>query len=341
MRRGAQEWGASFTIFPTASSVIAVYLHNLDPVVVNTHINAFGQELKIHWYGVAYVLGFAVAYWLMLRLAKRGIGELRPNEVGDFITYTAIFGVLVGGRLGYMLLYQREQFFSDPVSILQLTKGGMASHGGILGIFFFTLFYAWRHKKSWPGLGDNLVCVAPLGLLFGRLANFINGELWGHQVAADSPLAVQFPQEIREDAALLNQARIMAPEGMGNAPAESLIALARENPDYAEKLKSFLPARHPSQLYEAALEGLALFVILYAVRLRWPKAPHGLLTGLFFILYAVFRMFVEHYYRVGDGEIAGMSRGFFYSTFMIGIGAAFLMYAATAGRRADGKVASR
>ncbi|MBP7949971.1 MAG: prolipoprotein diacylglyceryl transferase [Verrucomicrobiales bacterium] len=314
--------------------MIAAYLHSLDPVLVK-----FNEFLKIHWYGLAYVMGFVCAYLLMVRLARRGIGELKPHEVGDFITYTAIFGVLVGGRLGYMLLYNREEFFANPLSIVYLTRGGMASHGGILGIFFFTLYYAWRHQKSWPGLGDNLVCVAPVGVFFGRMANFINGELWGHRVRADFPLAVQFPTELREDAELLAQAQQLMPGMLRDASPDAIIAAARKNSEVATALREVLPVRHPSQLYEAALEGVLLFAILYLVRIRWPKAPHGLLTGLFFIFYAVFRMFVEHYFRVADGMIAGMSRGFFYSTFMIGIGAAFLIYAATAGRKHRGTLA--
>jgi phosphatidylglycerol---prolipoprotein diacylglyceryl transferase len=230
-----------------------------------------------------------------------------------------------------MLFYAHEEFFKNPLTLFKLQNGGMASHGGILGLIFYTLYYAVRHRKSWPGVGDNLVCVAPLGLLFGRLANFVNGELWGHVCRDGFPLAVRFPTELRDISimepskyqTILSQLPMMAPD----TPPEALVVAAREHADVAQVIYDFLPSRHPSQLYEGALEGVVLFLILFFVRVKFPKSPHGTLTGLFFILYAAFRMFIEYYFRVGDGEILGVSRGFFYSTFMIGIGLAFLIYA--------------
>ena len=319
---------------------LADYLHNLNPILFE-----FSESIKIHWYGIAYVLGFVSGYWCLVYLARKGIGVLEEKELADFITYAAIFGVLLGGRLGYMLFYAHKEFFENPMTFFKLQNGGMASHGGILGLFFYTLYYAVKHRKSWPGVGDNLVCVAPLGLLFGRLANFVNGELWGHVCRDGFPLAVRFPTELRDIAslepekyeticALLPQLPRVPqlpsiPEAM-YLPPETIVEAARKSPDVAKVIYDFLPSRHPSQLYEGALEGLVLFLILMFVRLKWPKAPHGMLTGIFFIFYALFRMFVEHYFRVADGMIAGVSRGFFYSTFMIGIGLAFLIYA---GRR--------
>lgn len=302
--------------------LLADYLHNLDPILFK-----ITDSIKVHWYGMAYVAGFLSGYWCLVWLARRGIGVLEEKEMADFITYAAIFGVLLGGRLGYMLLYQREEFFNDPVSFFKLQNGGMSAHGGILGLFFYTLVYAWRKQKSWPGVGDNLVSVAPLGLLFGRLANFINGELYGVKAPEGFPLAVRFPSELREmDALSFQTIRDHIPGMPADASPEMIIEAARTNPEVAQALYPELPSRHPSQLYEAALEGVVLFIILFAVRVKFPKAPHGMLTGLFFILYAAFRMFIEHYYRVGDGVIMGVSRGFFYSIFMIGIGAAFLVY---------------
>ncbi len=303
---------------------LADYLHNLNPILFE-----FTSWLKIHWYGLAYVLGFVSGYWCLVYLARKKIGVLEEPELADFITYAAIFGVLLGGRLGYMLFYATDEFFAHPLTLFKLQNGGMASHGGILGLFFYTLYYAVKHRKSWPGLGDNLVCVAPLGLMFGRLANFVNGELWGVPCADGFPLAVRFPTELasmgRADYEfILSKLPNMDP---ASTPDE-VVQAAREHPDVAQVLYDFLPSRHPSQLYEAALEGVVLFVILMTVRLKFPRAPHGLLTGLFFLFYAAFRMFIEHNYRVGDGNILGMSRGFFYSTFMIGIGLAFVIYAA-------------
>lgn len=312
--------------------MLADYLHNLNPILFE-----FTDKIKIHWYGIAYVLGFLTGYWSLVYLARKKIGVLEEKELADFITYAAIFGVLLGGRLGYMLFYVPNEFFAHPTTFFQLQNGGMASHGGILGVFFFTLYYAWKHKKSWPGLGDNLVSVAPLGLMFGRLANFVNGELYGHRSPEGFRYAVRFPSELHEiqaaDPALFENIRSLLPGVPADATVDQIIVAARTSPEVAQQLYPALTPRHPSQLYEAALEGLALFLILFIVRVKFPRAPHGMITGLFFIVYAAFRMFIEKYYRVGDGVILGVSRGFFYSTFMIGIGAAFIIYALIKGKR--------
>jgi phosphatidylglycerol:prolipoprotein diacylglycerol transferase len=264
-------------------------------------------------------------------LARRKIGVLEEKELADFITYAAIFGVLLGGRLGYMLLYASSDFFSNPLTLFKLQNGGMSSHGGIVGLFCYTLYYAVRHRKSWPGVGDNLVCVAPLGLLFGRLANFVNGELWGHVCPDGYPLAVRFPTELRdianEDPDKYQTILAQLPQLPMETTPEQLVVATREHADVAQVVHDFLPARHPSQLYEAALEGVVLFVILFTIRVKFPKAPHGVLTGLFFIFYALFRMYIEAYYRIGDGVLWGHSRGFSYSVPMIGVGLAFLVYA--------------
>ena len=115
---------------------------------------------------------------MLSRFSKRGYLDLKQSAVGDFITWTALFGVMVGGRLGYVIFY-RPEMFREPLSILRVWEGGMSSHGGILGVVLFTLYYARRHKISWTNLGDNLVVAVPIGLFLGRCANFINGELYG------------------------------------------------------------------------------------------------------------------------------------------------------------------
>src|SRR6202011_2263532 len=129
-------------------------------------------------------------------LAKRGYADLPVTKVGDFITGAALFGVIVGGRLGYVFFYKLEML-REPLSILRVWEGGMSSHGGIIGLLAFTFYFAHRQKISWTNLGDNLVVTAPLGLFFGRCANFINGELYGR--AAKVPWAMQFPKELLDD----------------------------------------------------------------------------------------------------------------------------------------------
>jgi len=313
----------------------AYYLHRLDPVILK-----LSDSIQLRWYGLAYVAGFAAGYLLLRWWARRGIGVLKENEVADFMTYAAIFGVLAGGRLGYMLFYDFHNFIKDPIILFKPWQGGMASHGGILGLFLFTLYWSRTRKVSWTGLGDNLVVAAPIGLFFGRIANFINGELYGR--ATNVSWAMQFPEEVAkwpaDDPRLTDLDRLLAqhplPEGTGEMSfTEATKFLARTNDDFAAKLADILTPRHPSQLYAAALEGLALFAILFFVREKWPRAPHALLTAIFFLGYAIFRI-VDEMFREPDDHIWGLTHGQFLSTFMILIGLAFLMLAIHNARKA-------
>jgi len=314
---------------------LAEYLHRLNPVLLR-----ITDQIQLRWYGLAYVAGFMAGWWLLVRWARKGVGELKEAEVADFITYTALFGVLLGGRLGYMLLYAREAFFANPLSFFHINGGGMASHGGIAGIFFFTLYYAWKHQRSWPGLGDNLVCAAPIGLFFGRIANFINGELFGR--ATTVSWAMKFPDEALrwrledpdpEIASRANALRELALQHGAdpNTWPDQIMALSRSNDAFAEGLRPLLTLRHPSQLYAAALEGVVLFLILFFIREKYPRAPHGLLTGLFFICYALLRIFDENF-REPDRYIGAFTEGQYYSLFMIVVGIGFLIYAKRQGR---------
>lgn len=304
----------------------AYYLHDLSPYIVR-----LTDGIALHWYGLAYVLGFYCCYLVMRSLARRGYGELKEEQVGDFIVLVALFGVVIGGRLGHVLLYKPGEYLRHPLDIFLINKGGMASHGGILGVFLVTLWYARRHRLSWPGLGDNLVVGAPLGILFGRLANFINGELWGHP--ATVPWAVKFPTELAQSGAPPSFFGVITEGNRFPAHSSEILELAGRFPGSLEKIEAALPPRHPSQLYEALLEGLLLFAVLYWVRTRSRELPRGLLTGLFFVLYAVVRIIGETF-RVPDASlIMGVTRGQFYSVFMIGIGLAFLWHASSQWRR--------
>jgi phosphatidylglycerol:prolipoprotein diacylglycerol transferase len=301
----------------------AYYLHRLDPVIFR-----ISDSIQLRWYGVAYVIGFIAGYLLLLRWARRGIGVLKDSQVADFLTYAALFGVLLGGRMGYMLLYDRENFFANPLTFFQVMGGGMASHGGIAGLVLFTLYWSRRHKQSWTGLGDNLVVAAPPGLFFGRMANFINGELYGRP--AEVPWAMKFPEEAihwpPDDARYRAVLQLLPELPDGASVSDAIKSLARTDDAFARGLEPLLTPRHPSQLYEAALEGVLLFTILFCVRERWPRAPHGLITGLFFILYAGFRIWGE-VYREPEKLIAGLTEGQFYSCFMILAGLVFLIVA--------------
>jgi phosphatidylglycerol---prolipoprotein diacylglyceryl transferase len=311
--------------------VFATYVHDLNPVLLR-----ITDAIQLRWYGLAYMAGFVAGFFLLRHLARRGFWVLKPEQTGDFIAAAALFGVFLGGRLGYILFYQIPKngwdgFLNDPLMILRVWEGGMASHGGILGLVIFTWFYARKHKVTWTGLGDGLCVVAPVGLFFGRMANFINGELYG-RAANGVAWAVKFPLSLEREPEDVQSAAWQActrlePSLAQGETLESLIVAARERPDVARALGDHLPARHPSQIYEALLEGALLFAILWWVRVRFPKAPDGLLTGLFFGFYALFRIAGEHFREPDAAMVGFLTKGQFLSLFMFAFAAAFLIHA--------------
>jgi len=280
--------------------VLASYIHNMDPVIFDVV-----GPIKLRWYGMGYLMAFVAAYFLLQWLAKKKLWVLAEEKVADFIAYGAFFGVFLGGRLGYILFYQIpkeggwDQLMADPGMIYRVWDGGMSSHGGILGLVLFTFFYARQQKVSWTGVGDGLCVVAPIGLGLVRIANFINGELYG-RVAHGVSWAMKFPEALRDNGHAMEAIREgapLAPEVFklrsAGAQLNYLIESSRSNPELLQVLGKHLQARHPSQLYEAALEGLVLFLILFVTRV----AMVGMLT-----------------------------KGQFYSTFMIVGGLAFILY---------------
>ncbi len=327
-------------------SVLATYVHDLSPIIFEL------GPLKLRWYGLAYVAGFLMAYLILLHFARRKLWVVGPEKVADVVTFTAFFGVFLGGRVGYVLFYMIPEngwqaVTKDPLTIIKVWEGGMSSHGGILGIFFFTLFYAWKHKLSWPGLGDGIAIVAPLGVFFGRMANFINGELYG--IKTTSSWGVKFPASLYklEDRDQLehavNQAATVSDE-VGALLAQqgatqysiypSVVEISRNDPKVLAALGDHIDPRHASQLYEGVLEGALIFAVLYLLRVRFPKLGHGIITGIFFILYAIFRILVENVREPDSEEIMSLTKGQFYSTFMILIGVGFLIWGMTRGKRA-------
>lgn len=288
----------------------AYYLHDLSPYIVR-----FPNGMGLHWYGLAYVLSFLLGGWLYRWLAERGYTDLPPGQVADFICWAAVFGVMLGGRLGWVLFYllPQEGFAAvraDPLVFFRVWEGGMASHGGIIGLVLFTLYWAKRHRVSWTSIGDCLVVVAPIGLFIVRLANFINGELYGRAAGAPGgpasvPWAMLFPGELGPDAPPLD--------------------LIRHDEAVRAHLREILPPRHPSQLYEALLEGVVLFAVLWFMRTRC-RVPRGVLTGTFFILYAVLRIIGEMFREPDPSwQIGPISAGQFLSFFLVFIGLAFLV----------------
>jgi phosphatidylglycerol:prolipoprotein diacylglycerol transferase len=167
--------------------IFAFWVHNLDPVILQ-----IWGPLAVRWYGLAYLLGFLGGYLLLLRMSRRGEFAVPPQELGNFIVYLAIYGVFLGGRLGYVLLYAWDTFIQDPLFLLRVWEGGMASHGGILGVILVVLCTVWKKKYNFWNITDGLALVAPIGLFCGRVANFVNGELWGRPT--DVAWSVIFPQ---------------------------------------------------------------------------------------------------------------------------------------------------
>ena len=300
--------------------MVAYYVHDLNPLIFRLWDNVGPR-----WYGLGYVLAFLAAFLIYRVLVRRGYADLPLGKVGDFITGCALFGVIIGGRLGYVFFY-KPQMLREPMSILRVWEGGMSSHGGMIGLLLFTLYYSRRHKVSWNNLGDNLVVAAPIGLFLVRCANFINGELYGR--ATTVSWAMQFPKEL-------------TPENIGEAEraiaacrqidptlnsSDAIVAAVRHEPQVKEALRGILTPRHPSQLYEAFFEGIILFAILWFVRTR-TRQPNGVLTGLFFICYAIFRIIVENFREPDASLISGFTRGQFFSFFLIAIGIAFVIVA--------------
>jgi len=257
------------------------FVDNLNPVLM--HLG----PLQIRWYGVMYALSFIIGYYLICYLApKRGI-PLDSDGVAELIIYLAA-GVLFGGRLGYVLFYNLPYYLQHPVQIVAVWDGGMSFHGGLIGVTLAGLLFSRKTGISFWSLTELVVPVAPLGLFFGRLGNFINGELWGRP--SNVPWAMIFPR--------------------------------------APLVHGMMVPRHPSQLYEAILEGLVLFTILWILA-RKPR-PKGLLLGTFLILYGLFRCFVE-FFRQPDaqlGYIGGViTMGQILSIPMILIGIGIIVWA--------------
>lgn len=242
-----------------------------------------GMHFALRWYAVSYILGFFCAIKLMKFFTKQerlwadANPPLTSDQADSFLTYL-ILGVVLGGRLGYVLFYNFEYYTANPTDILKIWDGGMAFHGGFLGVCLAVFVYCKVNSISlWAG-SDLIAVSTPPGLFFGRVANFINAELWGR--STEKPWGVVFPGE-----------RAQICEG-----------------------KIGLCARHPSQLYEAALEGFILFIILFCLARIGAFKRSGLITGVFAIWYGLSRFFIE-YYRVPDPQFFSGSNpyGFAFS----------------------------
>ena len=285
----------------------------------------FGPSLGIRWYGFSYLLAFFCGFLLLRWLAQRRYCALPPDKVGDFILAAAL-GVIVGGRLGYVLFYRPGQLLVDPLFVFRIWDGGMSSHGGMIGLTLAVFLYGRRQHVPWLSLADNIAVVAPVGLFLGRCANFINGELYGR--AATVPWAMQFPKEaldLPEIGARTLAAAHAAQSTVGDL--ETVIEQARADDVRCNRvLHQVLTPRHPSQIYEALLEGVFLFGCLWFLRLR-TRQPRGMLAGIFLLLYAFVRIIVENF-REPDAPLTGpFTRGQTLSVIFVAGGICFVAYA--------------
>lgn len=225
-----------------------------DPVLVQL------GPLSIRWYALAYITGLVLGWRLVRRLVRRTPVVATELQVDDFLTW-ATLGVVLGGRLGYVLFYQPEVYFAHPGLIFAVWEGGMSFHGGMLGVAIAITVFCYRNRIPLLGFADRVAAAAPIGLGLGRIANFINGELWGRPAPEWLPWAMKFPR---------------APD----CPVFPTVCVPR----------------HPSQIYEALMEGLILFIVMFVFSRRDAvRARFGMLTGIFLCGYAVARIIGEHF----------------------------------------------
>ena len=254
-----------------------IFLHQIDPVAVSL------GPLRVHWYGLMYLLGFLLAWWLGRRRIRAGrLPGVDEDGFGDLLFY-GLIGVIVGGRLGSVLFYDFNTYLHNPLQVLKVWEGGMSFHGGLIGVLVAAWLWSRRHRRHFFDTMDFLAPLVPPGLGFGRIGNYIGGELWGKYTRGD--WGVVFPSGLPE-------------------PYRSLDPVALKAQFDAGALDAF--ARHPSQLYQAFLEGLVLFCVLW-----WYSAkprPRYAVSGLFALLYGSFRFLVE-FVRMPDAHLGYLAFG--------------------------------
>lgn len=269
-----------------------------DPVLISI------GPLAIRWYALSYIVGFVLFIWLGRRRIAQGNTLFTKEMLDDFLTW-GILGVILGGRLGYILFYKLSDYLADPISMFKVWEGGMSFHGGFLGVVVAMWLFSRKHNISVWKTMDFVAPLVPLGLASGRIGNFINGELWGRVTDPSAFWAMGFPQARYED-----------------------LEAAAHNPQWAEWLNQFgmLP-RHPSQLYQFALEGICLFILVWVFSKK-PR-PTGQVASLFLGGYGFFR-FIAEFARQPDNYLGlltlGLSMGQWLSVPMIVLGAVGFVY---------------
>lgn len=276
-----------------------IYLHQIDPVAIQL------GPLGIYWYGVMYLLAFASAWWLgRMRVRQGRFPGVNEAAFGDLLFY-GLLGVILGGRLGYILFYDLQAYLAEPLKVFKLREGGMSFHGGLLGVLAGVGWWARKNRRHFFDVVDFVAPLVPLGLGFGRFGNWINGELWGKPT--DGSWGVIFPNALPPDLASL--------------PAANLRALYESG-----ALDAY--ARHPSQLYQMLWEGVVMFALLWWFSSK-PR-PRYAVSGMFALLYGVFRFAVE-FVRLPDAQLGYLAFGWLtmgqvLSLPLIGLGLFWLWY---------------
>lgn len=241
--------------------------------------------LAIRWYGLGYLAGFLIAGALLDRMVKDGFLPLTKAAVSDLVGWL-VAGVLIGGRLGYAVFYEPHMLV-QPLDLIKIWEGGLSFHGGLAGVVVASVLFARRRRIAWRRLSDALVLAAPAGIFLVRIANFVNGELYGRIASPGLPWGMRFPTD--------PVARTLSPELAGAGPMgwHDAYAALRASGAWAA-LAARVPLRHPSQLYEAALEGLMIGLVLWAIYARRHASLRpGTLAAAFLLLYAASRFVIE------------------------------------------------
>jgi phosphatidylglycerol:prolipoprotein diacylglycerol transferase len=301
---------------------------HIDPVALD-----LPGPLDIRWYGLGYLAGFGLGYLVLRALARRGFLRVDPDAIGDLI-FGLVVGVIVGGRLGYVLFYQLAEYRTHPAQALRVWEGGLSFHGGLVGVLLACLWFARKHRVHWRNVGDALALGAGFGIFAVRVANFINGELYGRVASARVPWAMRFPTDP------VAQRLLRADTAHGMRGRELLVDRAYQDGTW-ERIAPQVPPRHPSQLYEALGEGALTLVVVWAVHLwnrrrgaRWGDGAYG---GVFLVTYGAVRTFLElfrqpdeQFRSAGDplGTVLGpLTMGQVLSLSMVLLGLYFLVTA--------------
>ncbi len=275
------------------------YFHDIDPVLINL------GPVAVHWYGLMYLCGFGTSYWLGMRRLRAGRLGISAEQFSDLL-FGAMLGVIIGGRIGYMLIYGRDELIAEPLSLFKVWEGGMSFHGGLVGVVAAGAWWSRKRGRHAFDVVDFMAPLVPLGLGFGRMGNWIGGELWGRHT--DASWGVIFPKSLDHLGLGMDTLRQQAQAGLLDAQA-----------------------RHPSQLYQVFLEGVVLFLIVWFYSTK-PRRRYAV-SGVFAIVYGLGRFLVE-FVREPDQQMGfvafdWMTTGQLLSLPLIALGVVFLWMSRT------------